>query len=109
MQVPQKASSLQIHSFNHYIEVNKLPFAVKGVMPVEQDVSPGSWRYLSEPSQCLGVIARLVLGQQPGQDRGVVIDDRVGNQTRALVADLYPNVGASGQLFLAPDLGDGRA
>ena len=53
--------------------------------------------------------ARLVLREQPRQDGGVVVDDRVGDQPRALVADLDFDVGPAGQFLLVADLGDGRA
>ena len=55
------------------------------------------------------VCARLVLRQQPRQDGGVVVDDRIRDQPRALVTDLDLDVGPAGQFLLAADLGDGRA
>jgi hypothetical protein len=43
------------------------------------------------------------------QDSRVVVDDHVGDQPRALVADLDFDVSAPGQFFLSADLGDSRA
>ena len=49
----------------------------------------------------LVVAARFVLRQQPRQDGRVVIDDRIGDQSGALVADLDFDVGATGQFLLS--------
>jgi hypothetical protein len=49
------------------------------------------------------------LREQPRQDGGVVVDDRIRDQPRALVTDLDFDVDPGGQLLLAADLGDGRA
>lgn len=78
-------------------------------MPVQQDVPPRRRRHLRDQGQGLFVAAPLVLGQQPGQDGRVVIDDGIADQPGALVADLDLNVGAAGQFLLAADLGDGTA
>ena len=85
------------------------PSSAEGVVPVQVDVAPCRRRHLLDQRQGLRVSARLVLRQQPRQDGGVVVDDRVGDQPRALVADLDFEVGPSGQFLLAADLGDGRA
>ncbi|MBV9998527.1 MAG: hypothetical protein JO015_05370 [Verrucomicrobia bacterium] len=44
----------------------------------------------------------------PRQDGGVVVEDRVGNQPGARVAEFDFDVDPAGQLLLAADLGDGR-
>lgn len=36
--------SAQIQLRNQLIQVDELPIAMEGVMPIEQDVQPGSWR-----------------------------------------------------------------
>jgi hypothetical protein len=61
-----------------------------------------------EQRQGFRVAARLVLGEQPQQDGGVVVEDRVGDQPRGRVADLDFDVGPAGQPLFAADLGDGR-
>ena len=78
-------------------------------MPVQQDVPPGRRRYLGDEFQRPGVAGRLVFRQQPRQDGRVVVDNRVGDQPGALVADLDFDVGTAGQFLLPADLGDGRA
>ena len=60
-------------------------------------------------ASALAFAARLVPGEQPRQDGRVVVDDRIGDQPPALVADLDFDVGPAGQFLLAADLGDGRA
>jgi hypothetical protein len=61
-----------------------------------------------DQSPGLEIRAPLVLAEQPGQDCGVIIDDGIGDQPRALVADLNLDVGLAGDFFLAADLRDGR-
>jgi hypothetical protein len=45
-----------------------------------------------------------VLGQQSRQDGRVVVDDRIRDQSRTLVADLDLDVGLAGEFLLAADL-----
>ena len=70
-------------------------------MPVQMDVAPRRWRDLLDHGQGLRVPTRLVPREQPREDRGIVVDDGVGDQPRALVADLDLDVGSTGQLLLA--------
>jgi hypothetical protein len=78
-------------------------------MPVQQDVPLGRWRYLGDECEYLSIAARLVLRQQPRQDGRVVVDESVGDQLGALVANFDLNVGAPGQRLLAANLGNGPA
>ena len=81
---PQKFPSPKIKPRHERIEVDHLAVALEGVMPVQQDVPPGRWRYLGDECECLGIAARLVLRQQPRQDCRVVEDDRACNQPKNL-------------------------
>jgi hypothetical protein len=67
---------------------------------VQVDVAPRRRRQLLDQRQGFRVATRLVLREQPRQDGGVVIDDRVRDQPRALIADLDFDVGPAGQLLL---------
>ncbi len=51
----------------------------------------------------------FTLSDQPGQDGGLEVNDRVRKQAGALVVDLYVDVGASGEFLLAGDLSDDGA
>jgi len=62
-------------------------------MPVQQDMSPGCRRYLSDECQPLGVAGSFVFHQQPRKDSLVVVDDRIGDQPGTLVADFNLDVG----------------
>jgi hypothetical protein len=99
----------QLQPRHNGIQVDDLSVAVEGVVPVQVDVAPLRRRHLLDQRQGFRVSARLVLREQPRQDGGVVVDDRIRDQPRALVADLDFDVGPAGQLLLAADLGDGRA
>ncbi len=70
---------------------------------------PGRRRHPGDQRHGLGVTAGLAFCQQVQQDSRVVVDDHVGDQPRALVADLDFDVSAPGQFFLSADLGDSRA
>ena len=70
---------------------------------------PGRRRHPGDQLQGRGIAAGLARRQQVRQDGRVVVDDRVGHQACALVADLNFNVGAPSQFLLSADLGDGRA
>jgi len=71
------------------------------------DVAPRRWRDLLDQGQGFRVPAGLARREQPRQDGGVVVDDGIRDQPRALIADLDVDVGPAGQLLLAADLGDG--
>ncbi len=101
---PLKIPSLQFQACDDRIEIDRLAAALKGVVPVEQDVPPCRRRNFCDECQRLAVAGRLVLGHQPRQDCRVVENDRVGDQPCALVADLDFNVGATGQFLLTADL-----
>ena len=70
-------------------------------MPVQKDVAPRRRRHLFDKRQHLRVAARLALREQPRQDGGVVVDDGVGDQPCALVADFDFDVGPASQFLLA--------
>jgi hypothetical protein len=106
---PPKIPSTQLQPRHDGIQVDDLSVAAEGVVPVQVDVAPRRRRHLPDQRQGFRVFARLVLREQPRQDGGVVVDDRIRDQPRALVADLDFDVGPAGQLLLAADLGDGRA
>ena len=78
-------------------------------MSVQQDVPPRRRRQLLDQRQGFRVAARLLFGEQPRPDGGVVADDRIRDQPCARVADLDFEADPAGQLPLAADLGDGRA
>ncbi len=78
---------LQFQARDERIEVDRLAGALKGVVPVEQEVPPCRRRNFGDECQRLAVAGRLVLGHQPRQDCRVVKNDRVGDQPCALVAD----------------------
>ena len=99
----------QLQPRHDRIQVDDLSVAAEGVVPVQVDVAPRRRRHLLDQRHGFRVAARLVLREQPRQDGGVVVDDRVGDQPRALVADLDFDVGPAGQFLLAANLGDGRA
>ena len=101
--------SPEIKSGHDGIQVDDLSVVVEGVVPIQQDVAPRRWRNLRDQLYRFGIAGCLVLGQQPRKDRRVVVDDRVGDQPGALVADLNFDIGTAGQLFFAADLRDGRA
>ena len=104
---PPKIPSAQIQPCNDRIQVDDLTVVAKSVMPVQVDVAPRHRRNLLDQCQGSRVTAHLVLGEQPRQDGGVVVDDGVCDQSRALIAALDFDVGSTGQLFLAADLGNG--
>lgn len=76
-------------------------------MPIQEDVSPRRWQHPCDQGQRRHIAARLVFGEQLRQNRGIVVDDGVRDQSRALIADLDFNVGSTGQLFLSADPADG--
>ena len=78
-------------------------------MAIQVDMTPRCRRDLPDQSQGFCILARLILGEQPRQDGGVVVDDRVRDQLSALVADLDLDIGPPREFLLAADLGDGRA
>ncbi len=80
--------SFKIQRRHDGIEIDPLPVGIEGVVPVQEDMPPCRRRDLRDQCQRLGVIAQLIFSQQPRQDCRVVIDDRIGDQPRALIADL---------------------
>jgi hypothetical protein len=83
---PPKIPSPQFQPRHDRIQVDELSVAAEGVVPVQVDVAPRRRRQLRDQRQGFRVAARLILREQPRQDGGVVIDDRVRDQPRALVA-----------------------
>jgi hypothetical protein len=69
-------------------------------------VLPGDGRDMSEDLERLHVAGGLFLSVDPRQQRGVVVDDRVGDQPRALVLDLLFGFGLHPE-FAGVDVGDG--
>lgn len=70
-------------------------------MPIQQDVPSGRWRHPGDQRHGLGVAAGHALRQYVRQNGRVVVDDRVGDQARALVTkfeaqelDICSSVGA---------------
>jgi hypothetical protein len=84
---PPKIPSTQLQPRHDGIQVDDLSVAVEGVVPVQVDVAPRRRRHFLDQRQGFRVSARLVLREQPRQDGGVVVDDRIRDQPRALVAD----------------------
>jgi hypothetical protein len=82
------------------------PTTVECIVPVQQDMPPGRRRHPGDQRHGLGVAAGLAFCQQVRQDGRVVVDDRVGDQARALVADLDFDVGAPSQFLLPADMGN---
>ena len=65
------------------------------------DMAPRRWRDFLDHGQGLRVSIRLVLCEQPRQDRGIVVNDGVRDQPRTLIADLDFDVGPTGEFLLA--------
>lgn len=91
------------------VQVDGLPGIAERVAPIQVHMPPGHRRCRGDERQRRLIPAGLVRGQQARQDRGVEVDDRVGDQSGALVAVLDVKVCASRELLLAADLRDGRA
>jgi len=72
------------------------------------DMAPRCRRDLLDQGQGFCILDRLILGEQPRQDGGVVVDDCVRNQLSALVARLDCDIGFADEFLLAADLGDGQ-
>jgi hypothetical protein len=106
---PQKFPSGQIQRRHDGIQVDELPAVTEGVVAVQEDMAPGYRGDFLDQSQGLEIRAPLVLAEQPRQDRGIVVDDGIGDQPCALVADLDLDVGLASKFFFAADLCDGRA
>ena len=94
---PPKIPSGQIQPRDDRIQVNHLPVVAKGIASIQMDMAPGRRRDLLDRGERLYTRARPVPGQQSGQDGRVVVDDRVRDQSRALVADLDFDVGLAGE------------
>ena len=62
-------------------------------MAAHMDMPPSHGRYLLDQDQDSRTRVRPVLGEQSRQDGGVVIDDCVGDQPGALVADFDLDIG----------------
>lgn len=84
--------SPQFKPGNQRIQVNNLIAALEGVMPVQQNMLPSHWRYPGQSLNVFGIPFRFQSSQQTRQDRGVVINDRVGDQPHALITDFRFNV-----------------
>jgi hypothetical protein len=106
---PEKIPSGQIQPRHDRIQIYHLPAVAKGIASVQMNMAPGRRRNLLDHGESFHTRARPVLGQQSRQDGRVVVDDRVRDQSRALVADLDLDVGLAGEFLLAADLGDGSA
>ncbi len=65
---PPKIPSLQIQPCQERIQVDHLAAALERLVPVQQDVPPGRWRYPGDQLNGLGIATRLVLRQQVRQD-----------------------------------------
>ena len=74
-------------------------------MPVQMEVTPRRRRDFFDHGEGFRIAILLAPDEQSRQDGGVVIDDGVGDQPRALIADLAFDVGSAGQFLLAADLG----
>ena len=58
---PPKFPSCQFHPFHKGIQVNHLAVTLKGIVSVQQNVSPGCRRYLGERRERLGVTCCFAL------------------------------------------------
>lgn len=59
---------------------------------------PSNRRNLLEEGGCLGITVALFAFQQRRQDRGIVVNDAVGNQTATFIPDLLFVFGFEAQL-----------
>ena len=73
------------------------------------NVAPRCRRNFLEHGQGFCGPIPFISGEQSRQDGGIVVDDDVRDETRALVADFDFDVRPARELFLATDLGDGGA
>jgi hypothetical protein len=67
-------------------------------MAVEIDMLPRNRRDLLEEVSALHVAGLFFISEQIGQDRGVVVDDTVGNEATTLPPELLLVFGGEAQL-----------
>ena len=73
---------------------------------MQQDVPAGCRQNLRDQRHCLGLAAFLDLPQQSRQDGRVVVDDCIGDQACALVADFDFDLSARGEFLVSGDRTD---
>lgn len=83
------------------IQVEYLPFATEGVVPVQMNVAPSLRRDLIDQSERFSLTGGLIFREQPRQNGEIVIDDRVCDQPRTRVADLDSDVGPASQFLFS--------
>ena len=93
---PPEILSPQINPGQERVQVDHLASVLECVVPIQQDVAPSCRRHPGDQRHGLGVAAGLALRQQVRQDGRVVVDDRIRDQARALVADLDFDVSPRG-------------